>query len=215
MFGTPTKQIGDVVTAVNRQFGDESGVQLLPTDIIRWINDGQQEIVKSNRILKAKGTVSSFAGTQALDVTALSIFQIESIHYNGVLLPNVSWAQAELQVSTNDPLVDQGGMPSFWYEFGGQILLYPIPAETVPVQVYYTVAPPVYASNAALTTVLFVPDRYFVALVKFIMQMAYEMDENYEASAAKEKQFSTALDDFGEEDRTSSNMTYQTITVVD
>jgi hypothetical protein len=215
MYGTPTKTVGDVFTAVQRQFGDESGTQLVLADVIRWVNDGQQEIVKQNRILKAKGTANSVAGQQSLDVSGLSIFQIESLHYDGQLVPNVSFAQAEQQVSTSDVTQDQGSMPTFWYEFAGQILFYPIPSAAKPVTVYYTVAPPVYPSNVALTQLLFVPDRYFSPLVKFVMQMAYEMDEDWEASQAKEKQFTTDLDNFGEEDRTSQNMSYSTITVID
>lgn len=215
MYGVPSKTVGDVLSAVQRQFGDESGVQVVQADVVRWINDGQYEIVKANRILKAKGTANSVVGQQTLDVSGLSIYQIESLHYNGVLLPNVAFAQAELQVSTADPLLDQGGMPTFWYEWAGQILFYPIPSEAVPVTVYYTVAPPTYAPNVSLTQVLFVPDRYFSALVKFVMQMAYELDEDWEASQAKEKQFTTSLDDFSEDDRTAENMTYPRITVVD
>lgn len=214
MYGAPTKTIGDVLTAVQRQFGDESGVQLVQSDVIRWVNDGQLAIVQANRILKAKASVNTAVGQQGIDVSALSIYQIESLHYGGRRLPNLPFAQAEQKVSTADTTQDWNGIPEFWYEWAGKILMYPIPAEVAVVDLYYTVAPPVYSSTADLTTVLFVPDRYFSPLVKFVMQMAYELDEDWAASQQKQQQFTTDLNDFGEDERTAQNMTYDQITVV-
>ena len=43
----------DVADRVRSQFGDVSGAQLADTAILRWINDGQREIVNSNPILRA------------------------------------------------------------------------------------------------------------------------------------------------------------------
>ena len=52
----------DVITRVKTQFGDNSGAQLTDSTIIRWINDGQQEIVNNNPILKAVKQTNIVAG---------------------------------------------------------------------------------------------------------------------------------------------------------
>jgi len=60
-YGAKTRLVSEVITAVQRQFGDESGVQLENTDIIRWINDAQDVIVAKNKVLKAKSTTAAVA----------------------------------------------------------------------------------------------------------------------------------------------------------
>lgn len=215
MYGTPTKTLNDVLAAVQRQFGDESGVQLQNSDVIRWVNDGQLAIVQANRILKAKGTIASVSGQKDYSLSTLAVYQVESIHFGGRRVPNLPFAQVEQKVSTTDPATDWNGMPDFWYEWAGVVSFFPIPQEVANIDVYYTVAPPSYAANAALTTTLFVPDRYFSVLVKFVLQMAYEMDEDWTASEQKQQQFTTDVNDFGEQERDAQNMTYDTITVVD
>ena len=42
---TATKTVSDIATDVKRTFGDEAGVQVNDTDIARWINSAQIEIV--------------------------------------------------------------------------------------------------------------------------------------------------------------------------
>ena len=61
----PTRTVPEVITAVERQFGDEAGVQLIESDIIRWINDAQDVIVAKNKVLKAKSTSPSVANQAA------------------------------------------------------------------------------------------------------------------------------------------------------
>jgi hypothetical protein len=47
------------------------------------------------------------------------------------------------------------------------------------------------------------------------MQQAYEMDEDFQNSAAKMQQFEAGLNEKSEEERTAQNMTYETITTYD
>ena len=61
-YAAPTKTWGDVVANVRRSFGDESGVQLEEGDLLRWINQGQYEIARQNKILKAKGVSTTMPG---------------------------------------------------------------------------------------------------------------------------------------------------------
>lgn len=206
-----TRTVADVNRAVKRSFGDESGVQLEDDDIIMWINDAQDEIVKRNRILKATSTTTSVIGQQDYTFPSENILQIESLHYNGVRLPNMSFAEAEEKVIGQDPddVLDE---PVLWYEWGGKFSFYPVPASEQTIVLYYTENP---ARITSVNDTLSVPDKYYQDVVRYVLQQAYEMDEDANMSQLKQKQFDDSLSALGEEERTAQNMTYSTITVID
>ena len=209
-YGAKTRLVSEVITAVQRQFGDESGVQLENSDVIRWINDAQDLIVAKNKVLKAKSTTSSVEGQAAYTFPSDNIHQIESIHYNGYRVPNMSFAEAEEYVFQADPQLIALGDPVLWYEWAGTFTFWPSPGEVKNIDLYYTQRP---APVALTTDVLSVPDKYYQDVVRYCMQQAYEMDEDMASSQAKQQQFDASLNEKSEEERTAQNMTYDKITV--
>jgi hypothetical protein len=213
-FTAPTRLVSDVKRSVARQFGDESGVQLEDTDIFMWINDAVDEIIKRNHPQKARSSISSIIGQADYSLATLKIAQLEAIHYAGRRLPNMPYPNAEQEiiglggVSTTPP----SGEPVLWYEWAGTVTFYPTPASVQTIDVLYTVQP---SPVAALTDVLPLDDKYYNDIVNFVLRQAYEMDEDWQASQVKGQQFDASLAAMGEEERTSENMTYSTITVYD
>jgi hypothetical protein len=209
-YSPSTRNVNDVMIAVKRAFGDESGVQLQDSDIIMWINSAQAEINKRNKVMKAKSTQASTIGQSDYTFPAANILQIESLHYNGMLLPNMSLAQAEEDfLASNTPIT---GEPVLWYEFGGTFTLYPTPPTTQQIALYYTMVPD---KVTIATDLLKLPDKYYEQIVAYVLQQAYEMDEDWNASQAKATQFNDALMQMGEEERTAQNMVYDRVTVVE
>ena len=212
-YGPPTKTVGDVMRVVKRQFGDESGVQLEDADIAGWINDAQSRINAENKVLKAKSSSSATPGTAVYTFPSLDIQQVESLHFAGRRVPNMTFAQAEETVSQSDPdgtlTADE---PVLWYEWGGSFTFWPTPSTAGAIDIYYTVAPTLVTTTEA--DLLSLPDDYFMDVVAYVLQQAYEMDEDWPASQAKEQQLMNSLARRGEEQRTAQNMTYETITVV-
>ena len=211
-YGPTVSTVLDVMKAVKRQFGDESGVQLEDADIVRWVNSAQQEIVKRNKILKAKSTSISIVGQKDYTFPSNRILEIESIHYDGQRLPNMPFAQAEDQIISNQSTLNDKGEPQLWYEWGGTFSFWPVPATAEEVTIYYTKLPDLVAAS---TDVLTIPDKYFEDVVRYVLQNAYEMDEDWAASQAKQAQFNESVNDMGEEERTAQNMTYSTMTFYD
>lgn len=211
-YGPSTRTVNDVMRAVKRVFGDESGVQLEDADILMWINDAQDEIVNRNHILKGTATVSSVAGQGSYTFPTERIHQIESLHYDGARLPNVSFAQAENQIISNSATLDDRGEPELWYEWGGKFTFWPIPATEKGIVLYYTLRPERVTSAEDLLTV---PDKYYQNVVTYVLQRSYEMDEDWQASQVKQQQFDASLGDLAEEERTAQHMTYSTITIFD
>lgn len=207
-----TRLVSEVITAVQRQFGDESGVQLENADIIRWINDAQDIIVAKNKVLKAKSSTPAVAGQAAYTFPSDKIHQIESIHYNGYRIPNMSFAEAEEHIFQADPGLIALGDPLLWYEWAGTFTFWPAPNAANTIDLYYTQRPDPVTTT---TDTLSVPDKYYQDVVRYCMQNAYEMDEDMANSQAKGQQFDASLNEKSEEERTAQNMTYDKITVYD
>lgn len=211
-YGPSTRTVSDVMRAVKRVFGDESGVQLEDADIFMWINDAQEEIVNRNKILKGTATVMSVDGQGGYTFPSDRIHQIESLHYDGSRLQNIPFAQAENDIIAKQGSLSDKGSPELWYEWGGKFTFWPVPDSPKPIVIYYTLRPERVESS---TDLLSVPDKYYQNVVTYVLRSAYEMDEDWQASQAKQQQFDASLGDLAEEERTSQHMTYSTIVVFD
>lgn len=184
----------EVTTAVKRQFGDESGVQVQDADIIRWINDAQYEIVVKNPEVNAGMVQINVASGQTqypLLTNIPDMLVIHSIHFNGELLPNLTFTEAQQTIiRSNDTRTDV--TPRFWYEYAGVVNLWPKPsaATALGLTVFYSKAPTVVTT---MGQTLSVPDSYFKAIVDFCLTQAHEMDDNMQAAGIKAQQFETSL----------------------
>lgn len=198
--------------AIKRMFGDESGVQLEDTDLIGWINDAQDEIVKRNHVLKATGTAPSVIGQAAYSFASLNILQVESLHYDGRKLRNVPFAEAERLIIDPANATESADIPWLWYEWNGVFTIFPTPTSVKTITVYYTKVPTKVTSTM---DVLSVPDKYYQYVISYVLQQAYEMDEDLQASQSKAQQFADGLAVLNEEEKTAQNMSYSTIVVVE
>jgi len=211
-FAPITRTVTEVMKAVKRKFGDESGVQLEDADIMAWINDAQDVIVTKNKILKAKSVISTAAGVRNYLLPTEGIQQIESLLYNGQQLPNMSVAQAEESISQTDLNFEETGNPLFWFEWAGEITLWPTPVENGSLTLRYSMKPAPVTSPSSL---LSVPDTYYQDVVTFVLKQAYEMDENESMMATKGAEFEASLANRIDEERTAQTMTYGVITIID
>lgn len=198
--------------AIKRMFGDESGVQLEDTDLYGWINDAQDEIVKRNRVLKAKSTAPSVANQADYTFPSMDILQIESLHYDGRKLRNVPFAEAERLIIDPTNAADRSDEPWLWYEWNGIFTIFPTPASIKTITVYYTKVPTKVSTTA---DVLSLPDKYYSYIIDYCLKQAYEMDEDLQASQLKAQQFTEGLGVLNEEERSAQSMTYPVINVVD
>lgn len=212
--GTITKTAGDIATYVKRQFGDESGVQITDADIFRWINSGQLEACTSNKILKGKAITDLVAGQADYTLPTPAILYIESLHVNGSRLPHKSLPQTERDVTEVSSPIETAAIPSFWYEWGNTVTLWPTPNTTYTdgLTIYYSKLPTDVSASGDL---LSLPDQYFEALISWVLSKAYELDEDYQAAQNQRAYFDRFLDRDGEEVKTAQQMTYPVITFVE
>lgn len=209
----PTRTVNDVMNRVKRGFGDESGTVLEDTDIIMWINEAQQEIVNQNLVLKAVTTFPTVSGQQDYDLTQYNVRQIESLQYGDKYLPEMPMAEAQQRIFRHEIENLNGGIPSIWYYWAGKISLYPIPSKVDTLTLRYTANPEMMTGDP--NQFLSVPDKYFSTVLRYVLQQAYEMDEDWAAAQQKQAQFQNGINQLGEEEMVASHMTYPFVTVLD
>lgn len=207
-----TKTANDVIAYVTRAFGDESGAQVTEADIIRWINSGQNEINKENRILKATATTPLVIGTRSYTFPTPQILEIEVLHVDGKPAQYMTFKEANEYVLSNDPEFTATGTPWMWYEWGGDILLYPTPDAVLDLTLYYIKYP---TAIAAGVDTLGIPDSYYEALLQFCLAQAYEQDDDWTGSAQKQQQLRDSLTKLAEDGSRYNRQYYSTITFLD
>ena len=207
---TITHTIDDVMTDVKRTFGDESAIQITDTDIIRWTNNAQREILITNKIYHATGTTDIVAGVSEYSITNLNIVNIKSIHYKGMKVVGRTFQEAEEYIESKDPLLTASGPPALWYEWGGIVNLYPVPDETIVdgLKIYYVKEP---IAITAVGEALSVPDAYYENVLQFVLAKAYELDEDLTNSQAKMGQFTQRLTSLADQENAAGQDTYPRI----
>lgn len=204
-----TRRATELAEHVKRQFGDESGVQITDTDILRWINDGIRELSVKLRPLKGKASTTTVVGQANYSLPSGSAVQIESIHIGNRKIEGVSFAQAEESMGGSQKL---SGAPSFWYEWGGEVTFWPEPSTVEPITIFYTRMPDAITDMAAL---LPIPDKHYESVIAFVLSRAYELDEQFDAANVQRNLFLSRIGEQVDEELTGQTLTYPTITFVE
>lgn len=191
-----TRTVQDVKNAIERQFGDEAGVQLNTSDIIRWINDGQRDIVDTNTTINQKKATTNIIQGQDLypltsDATFSNIARISSVRVNGVPCTPITFQEAEKYLISSTSSTSNG-TPNMWYEDVNDLRLFPIPDAPLVggLTIYFSTTPAVVSG---LGDALDIPDSYFNALCQYVITQAYEMDENFQAAQYAQAKFDKSL----------------------
>jgi hypothetical protein len=192
--------VQDVITRVQRQFGDEAAVQVTEADILRWINDAQREAVMQNEgLLQAIGYIDLVAGQQEYDLPAdcftLGHVQVKSSagsEYYSVQFRSLKQLAEELNGYIGSSKTDS--YPVFYTsQRTGKVVLFPAPEASVAqgIQIFYSR----FATDVVDTgSTIDLPPEYGSMVVNFCLAQAYEMDEDWEASQVKSQQVQGDLD---------------------
>lgn len=188
--------VNQILTRVTRQFGDQAGVQIDQTDIIRWINDAQREIVLQNQLLQAIAT-ANLIPNQAAYTLPTDMLTMRSIKCDGRKLQPLSLSDAETAIPDFDnTLTYPIDLPQQFWIWANQLVLYPSPSSSaIQLKIYYT-RQPVDVSQVSDTPEL--PPQYHNRIVEYCLQQAYELDENWQAADLKATQFSQGVNQLKE-----------------
>jgi hypothetical protein len=205
-----TKTSKDVADRVRATFGDTSGAQIDDATLLRWINDGQQEIVNNNPILKASKLATVTAGIGEYSFPSDRVQYIEAVYVNGRPIRNLSPQETREYILSQDPSKSAvADIPEIWYERAGIISFYPIPNKDYVngLKLEY-VKMPVAVPGIGGDHILSIPDRYLNELVNYCITQALELDENYAAAEYKNRQFRDGLNRLSQKENISQTDLY-------
>lgn len=208
-----TKTVNDISQWVKRQFGDESGAQITDQDILRWINLGLLEIATLSKVIQGVSTTDFIAGQSEYTLPVESAVELTAIKVNGKVVASLEFQQATEWVMKTDPDGSVTGDPQYWWRWANTIYFWPTPATSYlsGLKVFYVGYP---AAVVNLSDSLGIPDKYFEALLQFVMSKAFELDEDYGASKEAKQSYLDKMGQEYEEDK-SSALYYPTIVDVD
>ena len=177
--------VTEVVTRVQRQFGDEASIQITEADVIRWINDAQADIALHSGLLQTRSTTPVIKGLSTYALPP-DILTLHSVRFNGVQLKGVSMQEADSSIDN----MESTGTPTMFWSYGKNISLWPVPNSALVLLLFYSRRPVPIVTNA---TPLELPVQYHNRVVEYCLQQAYELDENWAAAGQKQQQFSEGL----------------------
>lgn len=184
-------KVSEIITRVQRQFGDDIQAQITKDDIIRWINDASLEITTNNYTNQGifKGNTPVGVG-QSEYLLPADLLLLRSVRANGIKLTHTTYDQL---TETPDYAEDTSGAPTCYWVYGNKLYLYPTPNEALgTIDVYYTKSPDLL-TNLMLDKEPDVPKQYHPRIVEYCIAQAAELDDNLGQYQMKMGQFKDNL----------------------
>jgi hypothetical protein len=205
--------VADIKMRAKRSFGDEASVQLFDADIIRWINDAMKEIAQQNDLLETLATTVLVVGTAEYTFPT-DMLTLRAIRVGNKKLEFLTLQQAdEFITNYENPTGYQTGQPTHFWVWANKFTLYPTPdsSSATDIKTYYTRMPVDVANDVDIPELATI---YHARIVEYVLQQAYEMDEDWQASSTKAAQFNNGLNNLKDSDWNERNA-YPTITVLE
>lgn len=211
----------DIAIRVKRQFGDESAVQVMDDDIVRWVNDAQDYITSQNPDLLQESVTQNLVLGQIdypfpadmLTLFSVSIKTLGTVSYDHVKF--VSFQDFNDKLDGWDGTLYGNGDPFYYTTFDGVVKIFP-PADAASVnglKLMYNRAPATLAAPI-VAQALDLPRQYHNAILNYCLQQAYEMDENFEAAQLKGGQVQSQVHTNRSNDTKNASEFYGTITTL-
>lgn len=212
--------VDDIVTRVQRTFGDESAVQVQDADIIRWINDACREVVMQHEnLLMAEQKIDSTVGVRSYAAPA-DCYTINTIMYRDSDDEQASfYALRYLSNPQMTQLADGwhgddygNGTPQvFSRNADNTFVIHPAPdvSRNEAILVRYAK----YASDVTSSLdEIPIPAYYHMYVLDYCLMKAYEMDEDWEAADRKATVVQSTIDFNNARENWYGRNTYPTIT---
>lgn len=181
--------LGDIKTAVKRQFGDESGVQITESDITRWANDALVDIIRKVEITNQHRETAAISGDAGYELPS-NFMYIARVTYDNRLLRERKLRDLDLQSNSVDSV--GSGTPEYYYIWSNTLYLHPAPSSTGSgnLDIWYVSRPESLVSNADEPEI---PDHMHEDIVRYCLARAKELDEDYEAAVLFEADYEARM----------------------
>lgn len=210
--------LGEIRTRVQRQFGDESGVQITNEDITRWVNDAQRAIVLENEnILQSTALTSTVAGQQEYTLP-VDLLILQGISYKSstdvayVKLQGMDRQKFDEYITGWNGSTYNTGDPLVYFVWDNKLELFPVPDVSAAnsLKVWYNKKPTDVVNDVDIPSV---PELYHTAIVNMCLAWAYELDEDWDAVGNKGQQINADMKLLRGREDWKNQETYPVITV--
>ncbi len=190
-----TQTVGDIITEVKAQFGEEGDVQITDAHVIRWVNRGAREIAIRTQFLQQTVTKNLVAGTPTYDLGNATdrLMRIDSVFVSGSPVKLIPVSEADRDVRYLDPqgTAESAAPTTAWLD-DGTLNLYPKPNASITngIRVKLIAYPEPIAANADL---LPVPDRLYNQLIAFCLAQAQYLDADPEQAKNAARDFEEGM----------------------
>lgn len=203
----------ELMRAVKRQFGDETGSQIEDDDIFRWINEGQFQIsrrtgsaeVSTSIPFTLNGSVYNHKYNLPVD-----FFKFKFVELDGRRLQGLQPEQLATMYPELDSTSAQSGFSKFYSVSRtatnqSQITVAPIPGQAGNLEVTYIRKPPLVRIS---TDDLTIPEEFHNTLLTFCLAKAKQLDGDDEASMAMAAQFKAEVQEDSHDEKHKDEGTY-------
>ncbi len=166
--------VNQVILAVKRQFGDETGAQITDADIIRWINDGQLIIYR-----KMEGAITNLGGITVAGAESIALpsnfLKLDALYLDGKKIQFIAYSQLKALYPTL--AIDATGLTKFCsiktvVGTPSALILAPKPANQVIHEIRYGARPIAVIAGDQLS----LDPAYHETLVTYCISRAKQLD---------------------------------------
>lgn len=212
--------VSDVIIRVRRTFGDEAAVQVSDDDVMRWINDGQVEIVKHNDGALQKSSLINLVANQSLYTLPVDLMILRSLRYKYSDMLSFSslkyknMQQFDESIDGWDGTQYGTGHPVLFTMDEGKAILFPTPDQSVTsgLKVIYNQTP---TDVTGLLDSLALPLIYHNSILSYCMWQASLLDEDHDPALMYQSNFRDDINALQTRETQQATATYSTITVLD
>jgi len=186
-------KLSEIITRVQRQFGDDIQAQITKEDIVRWVNDACLEIAMTNRTNEGtfKGVTPVTAGQSEYSLPS-DLLALRAVRVNGRALDGTTYDQLT-KTGLLDSTIEVTGEPQFYWVHGGNLSITPTPVDSLgTVDIMYVKTPDIMTVDM-LDKQIDVPKQYHLRVVEYCIAQAAELDDNLGQYQMKMNQFEKNL----------------------
>ncbi len=166
--------LGEIITAVQRQFGDTAGVQIFESDVIRWANHAAIDIARETGCIQDHKEASS-VGLDGSYTLPDDFLQMRRVTYDGRTLRPTTLETAD-NVWPDREVSNDSGTPQSYYIWSNILYLYPAPQSSGAgnLDIYYIRTPAVMDDPTDTSEI---PLQYHEQIIRYCLSRAKELDE--------------------------------------
>lgn len=202
---------GEMIAAVQVQFGDRGQTQILRADILRWLNQAAIDVARKTYCVQEHAQSSSIKDQAAYDLP-VDFITMRRVTYNDMVLQETTLEDSDRDFPSRDT-GDFSGTPIMYYIYDYRMYLLPTPqtAGTNNIDIWYTRYPVTLINDQDISEI---PTKYHELMVRYAFARATEQDENFTASQLLAKDYNDMIVEAKNEEFDLSSRTYPSVRLV-